>query len=147
MRRIYCRDEVCIGCRLCEIHCQVEHSVSKDILKTFKKETPPPSMVRVEEKGATSFALQCRQCPEPYCAYSCITGAIWQDADTGEVLHDKEKCIGCWTCVLACPKGAVSPDLRGPRVAVRCDLCPGREIPACVEYCPNGALYEVDEEF
>jgi Fe-S-cluster-containing dehydrogenase component len=32
-------------------------------------------------------------------------------------------------------------------VAVRCDLCPDRETPACVEFCPNDALYVVEEEF
>jgi len=146
VRRIYAKEEVCIGCRLCEIHCQVEHSASRDIIKTFKKEIPSPSRVAVEEKEATSFALQCRHCSEPFCAYACITGAIRQDLATGEIVHDPEKCIGCWTCVLLCPRNAIRPDLRGPRVAVRCDLCPGREIPACIEFCPNDALYEVQEE-
>ena len=146
MQRIYAREEVCIGCRLCEVYCQVEHSASRDIVKTFKKEVPPPSRVAVQEMGPTSFALQCRYCPEPYCAYSCITGAIRQDPLTGEIVHDPERCVGCWTCVLNCPRGAVRPDLRGPRVAVRCDLCPDRETPACVELCPNDALFVADEE-
>ncbi len=147
MRRIYAKEEVCIGCRLCEKYCQVEHSSSRDIIKTFKREVPPPALIVVEEEGAHSFALQCRHCSEPYCAYSCIAGAIYQDEETGEIVHDKEKCIGCWTCVLSCTKGAIRPDLRGPRVAVKCDLCPEREVPACVEFCPNDALYEVNEEF
>jgi len=146
VKRIYAKEEVCIGCRLCEVHCQVEHSNSKNIIKAFKEEVPPPSRIIVEEEGANSFALQCRQCNEPYCAYSCIAGAIMQDAQTGEIIHDTFKCIGCWTCVLTCTKGAIWTDTRGPRVAARCDFCPEREMPACVEMCPNEALHIVDEE-
>ena len=147
MRRIYAKEEVCIGCRLCEVYCQVEHSRSRNIIKTFKVEVPPPSRITVEEEGAASFALQCRHCPEPYCAYACIAGAIYQDEQTGEVIQNPEKCIGCWTCVLCCTKGAVRADTRGPRKASKCDLCPDRETPACVEMCPNDALYIVEEEF
>jgi len=32
------------------------------------------------------------------------------------------------------------------RVALKCDLCPGRNTPACVENCPNQALLLVEEE-
>jgi carbon-monoxide dehydrogenase iron sulfur subunit len=147
VRRIRAKEDVCIGCRLCEIYCKVEHSRSKDILKTFKKEVPPPPRIIIQEEGAESFALQCRQCSEPYCVFACISGAIYQDEQTGEVMQDQSRCIGCWTCVLCCTKGAIWPDRREPRVAAKCDLCPDREIPACVEMCPNDVLYEVEEEF
>jgi len=33
LMRIVPKEEVCIGCRLCEIHCIVQHSKSKDIVK------------------------------------------------------------------------------------------------------------------
>ncbi len=145
MRRIYAKEDVCIGCHLCEIHCQVEHSASKNIIKTFKRGTPPPPRIRVEEAGPLSFALQCRHCEEPYCAYSCIAGAIYRDEQTGEVIQDPNKCIGCWTCLLVCTKGAIHQDLRGPRRAAKCDLCPGRATPACVEMCPNKALALIEE--
>jgi carbon-monoxide dehydrogenase iron sulfur subunit len=101
VKRIYAIEYVCIGCHLCEVYCQVEHSRSRNIIKTFKEEVPPPSRITVEEKGPLSFALQCRHCPEPYCAYACIAGAIYQDEQTGEVIQDIDKCIGCWTCVLS----------------------------------------------
>ncbi|NOY87076.1 MAG: 4Fe-4S dicluster domain-containing protein [Deltaproteobacteria bacterium] len=146
MKRIYAKEEVCIGCRLCQVYCQVEHSGSKNIIKTFKEEMPPASRIIVEEVGPVSFALQCRNCDEPYCAYSCIAGAIYQDERTGEIIHDPDRCIGCWTCVLTCTKGAIWPDRRERNVAARCDMCPDREIPACVEMCPNEALYVVDED-
>ncbi len=39
MKRIYVNEEYCIGCRLCEIHCLVQHSQSKKIIKAFREET------------------------------------------------------------------------------------------------------------
>ena len=62
-----------------------------------------------------------------------------RDVASDEVIVDIEKCIGCWTCIVACPYGAVGRDLNSKTV-VKCDLCPDREIPACVMNCPNEAL-------
>jgi anaerobic carbon-monoxide dehydrogenase iron sulfur subunit len=145
MRRIHSRENVCVNCRLCEVHCRVAHSESGDVVKAFKKEKTPPSRVSVEEAGAVTFAAQCRNCDEPLCVYSCIAGAMTRDPATGEVLHDPERCVGCYTCILVCAKGAVVPDPeRG--VVAKCDLCKGRERPVCVEMCPNQALVLVEEE-
>jgi Fe-S-cluster-containing hydrogenase component 2 len=36
MKRILIKEEYCMGCRLCEIHCLVQHSKSKDIIKVYK---------------------------------------------------------------------------------------------------------------
>ncbi len=149
MRRIIVKEEVCIGCRLCEIWCQVQHSRSKDIIKAFKKEEPRPiARVRVEEQEATSFALQCRNCEEPDCVYACISGAMYIDEETGTVQHDPEKCVGCWTCILACQHGAILRDERERRIASKCDMCIDLDVPACVAHCPNEALIlqEEDEE-
>ena len=43
--RIIPREEYCIGCRLCEVHCIVQHSKSKDIIKAFKQEKRPVKRV------------------------------------------------------------------------------------------------------
>jgi carbon-monoxide dehydrogenase iron sulfur subunit len=140
MRRVYVKEEVCIGCGLCEVYCRVEHSQSKDPIKTFKKETPRPlPRVHVERNIEISFPIQCRHCAEPWCVYSCLTGAMHKDLTSDKVTVDMEKCMGCWTCIVACPYGALSHDLDSKTV-IKCDLCPGREIPACVINCPNEAL-------
>lgn len=141
MKRIYVREEACMGCGLCQVYCRVEHSQSKDLIKASKRETPRPlSRVRVERNIEISFPIQCRQCAEPWCVYSCLTGAMHKESmnDNG-VTVDMEKCIGCWTCIVACPYGAISRDLNN-KTAIKCDLCPEREIPACVINCPNEAL-------
>jgi len=51
-------------------------------------------------------------------------------------------CIACSMCLLACPFGMITraPAPNGRVMALRCDLCPGLEIPACVAACPTGAL-------
>jgi carbon-monoxide dehydrogenase iron sulfur subunit len=141
MRRVYAREEVCISCRLCEIGCAVEHSQSKRIVTAMRFEDPKPvSRVRVEQDGPRSFALQCRHCDEPRCAQSCLTQAL-RRGDDGIVRYDPEACIACYTCMLACPNGAISrvstPTWKG---IAKCDLCPDREVPACVAMCPNEAL-------
>lgn len=137
--KVYANEDVCIGCRLCEIWCLVEHSKSKDIIKAFKKETSRAlPRILVEERKPISFALQCRHCEQPDCVYSCISGAMYIDED-GAVRHDADKCIGCWTCIMVCPYGAIMRD-ETSKIASKCDLCSGRDVPSCVEHCPNEAL-------
>ena len=140
MKRVYINEEVCMGCRLCEVHCRLEHSPSKDLIKTFNRETPPPSpLLRVEKREPISFALSCRHCPEPYCVYACLTGALQRDSDSGVVTVDGERCTGCWTCILACPFGVIRQEKHQGKIA-KCDLCLERDMPACVVNCPNEAL-------
>jgi carbon-monoxide dehydrogenase iron sulfur subunit len=140
MKRVYVKEEACIGCGLCQVYCQVEHSRSKDIIKAFLRETPEPlPRIRVETNEDICLAIQCRHCTEPWCVYSCPTGAMHKDPVTGMVCIDPEKCIACWTCIIACPYGALTKDI-GNKTVVNCDLCPERELPACVANCPNEAL-------
>ncbi len=140
MKRIYAREDYCIGCRLCEINCLVKHSKSKQIIKAFREERDTvAAAVRVEEMGSVSFAIQCRHCDDAPCIEACITGAIQRDPETGVVICDQDRCVGCWSCIMVCQVGAV---LRGKahRVASKCDLCAGEKAPVCVEGCPNEAL-------
>ena len=143
MKRIYIKEEACIGCHLCEVYCQLEHSLSKDLIKAFKRESPLAlPRLRVEEKRPVSFAVQCRHCAEALCVDVCLTGALGREPDNSIVAVDEERCIGCWTCLLACPLGAIRQDTRREK-ALKCDFCQGEEIPACVANCPNEALVYV----
>jgi len=146
-RRIIAREEYCIGCRLCEIHCLVRRSQSRKIIKAFRNERDKVApAVQVEQSGYASFALQCRHCDQAPCIEACITGAMHRDPATGAVLCDQERCVGCWMCVMVCPVGAVRPG-QDRRVASKCDLCMGEETPACVANCPNEALvYQSEDE-
>lgn len=140
MKRITANEEACMGCGLCEVHCAVQHSTSGDLMKAYKKERHKPiSRIRLEVSRPVSFAIQCRHCEDAPCVSACLSGAMAKDEETGLVVHNKDKCIGCWTCILVCPYGALRTDVSG-RVVAKCDMCPGLDKPACVEGCPNGAL-------
>ena len=140
MKRIIANEQVCMGCGLCEVYCTVQHSKSKDIVKAYNKENPRPiSRVRLEVNKPISFAIQCRQCEDAPCVTACLSGAMTKDEETGLVTHNKEKCMGCWTCVMVCPYGALRMDVSG-KVVAKCDLCQELDTPACVANCPNNAL-------
>ncbi|AGK60050.1 Fe-S-cluster-containing hydrogenase components 2 [Archaeoglobus sulfaticallidus PM70-1] len=140
MPKVVAKPEVCIGCHLCEIWCAVAHSRTRDILKAFKyeKKKPVPRIV-VDENLPECFAIQCRHCDEPNCVFACISGALYKDTETGKVLHDESKCVGCLSCVMACPYGSIVIDFEEKKI-VKCDLCEGLEFPTCVKMCPNNAL-------
>ncbi|PKM83409.1 MAG: 4Fe-4S ferredoxin [Firmicutes bacterium HGW-Firmicutes-14] len=142
MKRVYAKEEACVGCRLCEVHCIVAHSKYPDnIIKAFRKGNRPAARVFVEENKPVSFALQCRHCEDAPCTRACITGAMHRDYHSGAVINDEERCVGCWTCIIACPYGAIRRDESGKKVAAKCDLCSAKEgEPACVANCPNDAL-------
>ncbi|MDD5111917.1 MAG: 4Fe-4S dicluster domain-containing protein [Candidatus Altiarchaeota archaeon] len=140
MKKIYAKEDYCIGCRLCEIHCLTQHSKSKDIIKAYREEPKEVPRLFVEESGHVSFAIQCRHCKDAPCVDACITGAMHADKSTGVVLCDEEKCVGCWMCVMVCPYGVIARNTAKKKVASKCDLCVGLEEPVCVKNCPNEAL-------
>lgn len=140
MRRIYIKEQACIGCHLCEVYCQVAHSPSRDLVKAFKRGAPRPlPRLYVEERKPVSFSVRCQHCDEPPCVYACLTGALYKDPDSEIVIVDEERCIGCWMCILVCPFGAIRQDTEQGKT-VKCDLCQGEDMPVCVINCPNEAL-------
>ena len=144
MKKIYIKEEACMGCHLCRVYCQVEHSQSRDLIKAFKRESPQPlARLSVEVQDRVSLSVQCRHCDEPPCVYACLTGALQKDPESGIVALDEERCIGCWTCILACPFSAIRQDTQRGRIA-KCDFCPEHAVPICVANCPNEALVYVE---
>ncbi|MFH1904896.1 MAG: 4Fe-4S dicluster domain-containing protein [bacterium] len=140
MKRIRIDDKHCMGCRLCEVHCIVQHSKTKNILKTYTGEYPKPaSRILLEKKGYVTFALQCRHCEDAPCLDACMSGAMYRDKETGAVLCDEDKCVGCWMCIMVCPFGVIDRS-SDRKIASKCDLCMGEDMPVCVKNCPNEAL-------
>ena len=101
----------------------------------------------------------CRQCEDKPCAMACPNNAIVSEDGCVKVIQ--ARCIGCKSCVVACPYGAMSVVMKEvaptadalfkrPQTkaqALKCDLCRHREAgPACVEVCPTQALRLVTPE-
>jgi carbon-monoxide dehydrogenase iron sulfur subunit len=144
MKRVYVKEDVCIGCGLCEVYCRLKHSRSKDLIKAYKQETPRPlPRLRVDESGIVSFSVRCQHCDDAPCIRACLTGALSRDPSTSLVMVDEERCIGCGTCIMACPLGIPKLDVSQKKM-VKCDLCQDEELPVCVANCPNEALLYVD---
>ncbi|MBQ9505573.1 MAG: 4Fe-4S binding protein [Clostridia bacterium] len=139
MKRIYVNEEWCLGCRLCEYNCAFANSGLKNMAQALKGKPIFPR-IHVEDNGRITYAVSCRHCDDPLCVKSCIAGAIRKE--NGMVKIDRDRCVGCFTCVLVCPFGALAADENG--VMQKCELCLAN---ACVKGCPNNAIvYEEREE-
>lgn len=136
MKKVYVNEKWCLGCRLCKYNCAFANSGQKDMVKALKGIKIQPR-IKVEQKGDICFAVSCRHCSEPLCVKSCISGAM--ERIDGVIKVDKDKCVSCYSCVMACPYGAVLPDSQGP--VLKCELCTQNGgQPACVAGCPNNAI-------
>lgn len=144
MKRIYVQEEWCLGCHLCEYYCAFANSGMTDMVKALKGVAINPR-IQVEGDNHISFAVNCRHCQEPLCVKGCISGALSVNQE-GVVCINQDKCVGCFTCILSCPYGAIMP---GESTAVqKCELCINNACgsPACVEHCPNHAIVVEDRE-
>ena len=137
MKRVYVNEKGCLGCHLCEYYCAFASTNEKDMARALKDKRISPN-IRVEELDGISFAVSCRHCREPLCVKGCITGALRKMG--GTIVIDRDKCIGCYTCILCCPYGAISPSEDG--AVQKCELCirTGSGTPYCVQGCPNEAI-------
>lgn len=106
---------------------------------------PDKSRIRVIDNRLEGWSRPavCLQCDDAMCMAVCPENAISrkQTAQGDPVVEiDSDKCIGCHSCVAACPFGAIQffPKLK----AVKCDLCGGS--PKCVEFCFYDCLHFVE---
>ena len=138
MKRSYVKEEWCLGCRLCEYNCAFANSGLKDMAKALRGKTIHPRLPVETDADGITYAVSCRHCKDPICVKSCIAGAL--SINDGVITIDHNKCVGCLTCILVCPYGAVVEDESG--AAQKCELClrNASGAPACVAGCPNGAI-------
>lgn len=139
MKRIYVNEQWCLGCHLCEYYCAYANSGLSDMVKALKNVRIHPRIHIEGTAGGVHFAVSCRHCTQPLCVKGCISGALQKQG--GMITIDRDKCVGCYTCILQCPYGAISPAPEGG-VIQKCELCAKSALgePACVKGCPNGAI-------
>jgi NAD-dependent dihydropyrimidine dehydrogenase PreA subunit len=83
-------------------------------------------------------------CVDPSCASACPVGALHKDPDSGIVLYNKDVCIGCRYCQVACPYNIpkFQWDTAFPQIQ-KCQMCAPwvaqGKSPGCCELCPTGA--------
>lgn len=141
-RFVLANAQQCIGCHACEVACVMAHNAQRHVLSP-ERFLP---RIRVIKDAGRANAVTCRHCESAPCASSCPNGAISRVNESIQV--NQRRCIGCKTCVIACPFGAMQVvtvplegGARGKANAHKCDLCAESEGgPACVEHCPSGAL-------
>jgi len=151
MDRILVDDAKCLACYSCEMACCIAHSDSKTLYGAISEQRSPMSRVHVEPGGkGRGFPLGCLHCQDPQCVRACVTKALYMDSD-GAIIHDKNRCIGCMMCFIACPFGVIDEGIKekGAYSVSKCDLCKSIDSPpACVTACPTKALvFENADDF
>lgn len=133
----------CIGCHACTVACKEENRVPLGAFRTW---------VKYVERGhypdtRRYFAvLRCNHCDDAPCVTICPTVALYRRHD-GIVDFDGDRCIGCKSCMQACPYDALYIDPT-TQTAAKCHYCAHRiEVglePACVIVCPERAIIAGD---
>lgn len=133
----------CIGCHACTVACKAEHDVPIGVNRTW---------VKYIEKGEFPntrryfLVTRCNHCDNAPCVTICPTKALYKRAD-GIVDFDSTRCIGCKSCMQACPYDALYIDPYS-HTAAKCNYCAHRtEVglePACVVVCPEHAIIAGD---
>jgi carbon-monoxide dehydrogenase iron sulfur subunit len=143
-KNLYFDVKKCMACRTCELVCCVGHSLVKELSKAIKEKQIVLPKIKVSANSGKNFPITCRHCKDARCIDACIARALTFDNEKKEVIHDKEKCVGCWMCVMVCPYGAIRPDKQA-RIPVRCDHCIEIGEPQCAKSCPTKAIIFKEE--
>ena len=133
----------CIGCHACTVACKEENRVPLGAFRTWVKYIERGSFPNTRRYFSV---LRCNHCDAAPCVTICPTVALYRRAD-GIVDFDGARCIGCKSCMQACPYDAlyIDPDTG---TAAKCNYCAHRvEVglePACVIVCPVQAIIAGD---
>lgn len=148
----------CDGCEKCTRACQKTHYLAEDQtwIRVYK--------MRDAAGNEHSMPRLCMHCENAPCVRVCPVGATYKTGE-GLTLVDQSTCIGCRTCMAACPYEAryfnwseppptpaslqnPMPEFPVPQrrgTVGKCILCVHNaqvgKLPACVEACTMEALY------
>lgn len=134
----------CSGCFSCQVACKYANDLT--LGQNWNRVLTVGPVGTFPDVSMYYLPLQCQQCENAPCVSVCPTGASYR-ADDGVVLIDKEKCIGCQYCMMACPYGVRHLN-EEQKVVEKCTLCyqdtSAGGQPACVSVCCSKARYYGD---
>lgn len=136
------RQNRCIDCERCMDACTKTNHVPSYGFRTIIMEQE-----RELAQGETErlfLPLLCNHCNRPPCVRVCPTTATYKDKETGIVMMDQKRCIGCKTCMAACPYNA-RYFKEEVRAVDKCNFCADTTLKesngkttACASACPAG---------
>ena len=133
----------CIGCHACSTACKSENQVPLGVYRTWVKYVETGSYPDVRRRFQVT---RCNHCANPPCVRICPVTAMYQ-RDDGIVEFDPSICIGCKSCMQACPYDSIYLDPE-TNTAAKCTFCAHRlDVglePACVVVCPEHAIVAGD---
>ncbi|WP_243440054.1 4Fe-4S dicluster domain-containing protein [Fundidesulfovibrio soli] len=159
--------DACTGCGSCMAACRVENNVAPGSRMDWITLERRTNGLQFPDSDAAFLPRPCMHCANPPCVPVCPTGATRVSSLGGIVSQTTPQCIGCRSCVKACPYGvrrfnerepvwpkgmdaAVTPfaAVRPKGVVEKCTFCVHRLIAhgpegyttACAEACPTGAI-------
>lgn len=139
--------DVCISCGACAVACMDQNDTDPEVQLPFRH-VQVIEKVKERETVFTNVSIACMHCSDAPCVQACPAGCLYKDEATGLTLYDNNKCIGCHSCVMACPFGA--PVFTETGRMAKCDGCVVRlehgMEPACVRVCLYDALKLVPVE-
>ena len=137
----------CVGCLACSVACKAVNNVPigsywNKVVRVGPNPIPGGSG-QYPDVYMYFLPISCQHCENPECVKVCPTEAS-HVAEDGSIQIDKEKCIGCQFCVMACPYGVRAYDTSKDKgVIEKCTMCAHLidkgEKPACVKHCPGQA--------
>ena len=133
----------CIGCHACTVACKSENDVPLGSFRTWVKYTEQGEFPEVRRDFAV---LRCNQCSDAPCVTICPVTALEKRPD-GIIDVDPDVCIGCKSCMHACPYDALYIN-EDTGTAEKCHFCAHRTerglAPACAVVCPTEAIIPGD---
>ena len=133
----------CIGCHACTTACKSEHQVPVGVNRTWVKQVEKGEFPNTRRLFSV---MRCNHCTDAPCVDICPTESLYTRED-GIVDFDKDRCIGCKSCMQACPYDALYIDPE-TETAAKCNYCAHRVDmalePACVNVCPEQAIISGD---
>lgn len=134
---IYNKDK-CVNCKACSAACIIENGWNISAREIFSYNSEAEPLIPL-----INLSLACNHCESADCMKGCPSSAYSRDENSGAILLDESKCIGCRYCQWNCPYDAPKFD-HSNNIIVKCNQCylvqkTGIQQ-ACVLACPTGAL-------